>query len=334
MRKLHVLLLVLVASPLMLGMGGECPANVNNTLPTGGDQQPGTSDPTKRTGIYVTNFGDKSVTVYALDASGDAAPVRTIKGANTGLNGCLGIARDTQRRVYVANRTIGTVTVFAPGANGDIAPELVLTNADMGSPEGISIDTSDGVFVSNCPTLGGLGGVAGVFHFNANSATSDFSISGANTGITVPVGLVHDEARNLFVANAFGGNVSLFAPGQSGNQFPVRSFNPGGNTQSIAYGSPAILLGNGNAGINQYHSTASGNTAFVGTLPNVGYTGGIYFDTDVTPPVVYVADFSGNAVHILQTVGVPPFLSITSKTTIQGPATGLKSPYGVLVIKS
>ncbi len=336
MRIVCGLAAVVLTSPLMMGM--DCAGNFAG-LPGGdpaADTDPnmqGNQTAVDRSGIYVTNYGGDSVTIYALDASGDAAPKRTISGASTGLDDPLGIARDTQRRVYVANRSGCTVTVYEAGAGGDVAPVHTLTDPDMGSPEGLAIGIDDGVFVSNCPTLGGCGGKAGVFHFSANATMSDYAITGPNTGITVPVGVALDEARDLFVANAFGGNVSLFAPGQSGDQFPVRSFNPGGNTQSIAYGSAAILLGNGGSGINEYHSTASGNTMAVGNIGGIGYTGGIYFDTDVTPPVIYVADFFGNAVHIIQTVGVPPFLSIDTITTIQGPSTGLSSPYGVLVVK-
>jgi hypothetical protein len=94
------------------------------------------------------------------------------------------------------------------------------------------------------------------------------------------------------------------------------------------------LLGNGSSGINEYMSTASGNTAASGNIGGVGYTGGIFFDTDVTPPVIYVADFFGNKIHIIQTVGVAPFLSVGSVRTIEGPLTELASPYGVVVVKS
>lgn len=334
------LLLICIVGSLPILMGTSCPTN---PVPVAVTDQAVTdpNTPTNpgvfqgdRTGIYVTNFSGDSVTVYALDASGDAAPKRTIVGPSTGLNDPLGIAKDSQSRIYVANRSGGKVTAYPYDASGDAAPTRTLTDPNMGSPEGLVTSISDEVFVTNCPTLGGLGGIAGVYRFLNSDTAADFSIAGANTGITVPVGIAIDEARNLFVANAFGGNVSLWSPGQNGNQFPVQAFNPGGNTQSIAYGSASILLGNGSSGINLYHSNSSGNTAWVGQIPNVGYTGGIFFDVNVTPPMIYVADFSGNAIHVIQTVGTPPFLSIGTKTTIKGPSTGLKSPYGVLVIKS
>ncbi|MEK6642772.1 MAG: hypothetical protein AABZ08_02595 [Planctomycetota bacterium] len=321
--------LVVLALPFFMGMTGMTGMSGCPTTPTGDTG----SDQGDRKGIYVSNFGGKSITVYSLDASGDAAPIRTISGEATGIGGPLGIARDSEGKLYVCNRSAGTVTVYPLTGNGNITPTRILADADMGSPEGIVIANTDEVFVSNCPTLGGLGGTAGVFHFGNDATAPDYKIAGANTGITVPVGLALDEARDLFVANAFGGTVALFAPGQTGDQFPTRSFNPGGNTQSIAYGSASILLGMP-SGINTYHSAASGDTAWVGQINDpISYTGGIYFDTDVTPPVIYVADFGSNSVHVIQTVGVPPFLSIQSVTTINGPNTKLESPYGIVVVK-
>lgn len=319
---------LILALPFFMGMTGMagmsgCPALPDDVNVNQGD----------RKGIYVSNYGGDSITVFALDATGDAAPLRTIKGTATGINDPLGIARDSEGRLYVCNRSGGTVTVYPLTGSGDIAPSRVLADADMGSPEGIVIANTDEVFVSNCPTLGGLGGTAGVFHFGNDATSPDYKIAGANTGLDVPVGVTLDEARNLWVANAFGGTVSLFGPGQSGDQFPTQSFNPGGNTQSIAYGNASILLGMP-GGINTYHSTASGDTAWVGQINDpISYTGGIYFDTDVTPPVIYVADFFGNAVHVIQTVGVAPFLSVQSVTTITGPSTGLSAPYGIVVVK-
>lgn len=330
-------LLVVVAMNCMAMMStGGCPGGMSAPGDMSGDMNDGGTpgNTGQSAGIYVTNFGGQSMTVYSLDAMGDAAPIRTISGPNTELNGPIGIARDSQRRIYVANRSGGQVTVYAPGANGDAAPVSKLTDANMGSPEGIAIANTDEVFVTNAPTLGGLGGIAGLFHFPANATASDFNISGPNTGITVPVGVALDELRNIFVANAFGGTIDHFAPGQSGNQFPVRSFSPGGNTQSIAYGNASVLLGAGSIGINTYPSTASGNTMATGNIGNVGFTGLIHFDTDVTPPVIYVTDFFGNKVHIIQTVGVAPFLSVGSIRTIEGPSTGLQSPLGVLVVKT
>src|SRR5260221_7916406 len=59
--------------------------------------------------LFVTNFfgnntTNASVTVYARAASGNTAPLRTLSGAATGLNGAAGLALDlTNNELFVGN---------------------------------------------------------------------------------------------------------------------------------------------------------------------------------------------------------------------------------------
>lgn len=78
--------------------------------------------------IYVTNWGNASITVYASDATGDAAPMQMIGGAGAGLTTMeqpMGIAVDDTGRIYVADT--GRLLVFAAGADG-VAPIQVITS--------------------------------------------------------------------------------------------------------------------------------------------------------------------------------------------------------------
>jgi hypothetical protein len=71
--------------------------------------------------LYVANNGNGSngtVTVYAPNANGNVAPVRTISG--TAVANVKGIAIDGFDNLYVVSG--GTFSVFAPGADGDAAP--------------------------------------------------------------------------------------------------------------------------------------------------------------------------------------------------------------------
>jgi len=84
-----------------------------------------------------------SITVYAKNASGDAAPVRVIAGAKTGLNWPTGIAVDSDRGdVYVTNDTTDSILVFGADASGDVAPKRVLKGPKTGlkNPTGLAID--------------------------------------------------------------------------------------------------------------------------------------------------------------------------------------------------
>ena len=94
-----------------------------------------------------------SVTIYAADAGGDAAPLRTITGPKTGLNWPMGISIDTANdEIFVANNGDSSVRVFKRSATGDAAPVRVLKGPLTGisGPMGVAVDTkNDEVWVSN-----------------------------------------------------------------------------------------------------------------------------------------------------------------------------------------
>src|SRR5882762_87736 len=76
--------------------------------------------------LYVANevFGS-SITVYAPGASGNATPVATIAGGNTGLSFPFGVALDGAGNIYVTNSasSVGgstSITVYAAGASGNV----------------------------------------------------------------------------------------------------------------------------------------------------------------------------------------------------------------------
>jgi len=87
-----------------------------------------------------------SIAVYAAGAIGNATPIATIEGSNTGLITPAGIALDAAGRLYVANPGGGcgncsasnTVTVYTPGATGNVAP----TGRIAGGNTGLNMPTS------------------------------------------------------------------------------------------------------------------------------------------------------------------------------------------------
>lgn len=321
---------------LLAACGGGSSDDTTTTTPTSNASVP--------PGIYVTNINNTIVS-FALAANGNAAPQRSIAGSATGLSLPIGIGADKQGNLYVANRTGSSVTVYPGTSTGNVAPTRTLAATGMGSPGGLAIGPTDEVYVSTCPGCGqSAGGATGVFHFANSSSVSDFSLAGANTGMTVPGSIALDSNRNLYVANSFGGNIGVFAPGASGNSLPIRSFTlaAGGNLQSISVGANsgnnAIALSIPGRGIDLFTLSASGGALTAAatlapspTLP-LAYPGGIYFDNSVTPPVVYINDFSANAVYVVQTAGTAPNLTVGSVRIISGAATGLSSPLGITVV--
>jgi DNA-binding beta-propeller fold protein YncE len=94
-----------------------------------------------------------SITIFKADAGGDAAPVRRIQGARTGLNWPMGVSIDAAHgEVAVANNGDSSVRIFSRTATGDTAPLRVIKGPRTGisGPMGISVDAqNDEIWVSN-----------------------------------------------------------------------------------------------------------------------------------------------------------------------------------------
>ena len=84
-----------------------------------------------------------SITVYAKDAKGDAAPLRVIQGPKTQMDWPTAIAVDPDRNeIFVANDGGNSVLVFDASANGDAAPVRVLKGPRslISNPTGVYLD--------------------------------------------------------------------------------------------------------------------------------------------------------------------------------------------------
>lgn len=304
----------------------------------GSDDGGGEIGPQVAPGIYLTN-ATNSILAFDLDATGDAAPFRTIAGATTQLSLPIGVTVDHAGNIYVANRTGSNVTVYSGTATGDAAPIRTLTATGMGSPEGLVRGPTDDIIVTTCPDCGtSAGGDVGVWHFPRNSDTSDASISGASTGFTVPGSPAIDlSTRELVIGNSFGGTVDTFAADAKGNVAPSHSFTPAGyNIQSVAFVLNTIAVTSPGHGIELFARDASGSAAPVGSIAassfGLTYPGGIFFDTAVAPIKAYIVDYSGNAIHVLELSGTEPAFTIASMHTISGPSTMLSSPLDIAVV--
>ena len=320
-----------VAAAFLAGCGSD-----STTAPT--PPTPPKPQVTKA-GIYVTTVGN-AVLVFPLTATGNVAPSRKISGPATGLSLPIGLGVDSKGSLYVANRTGSRITVYPLGADGDAAPTRSLTDAAMKSPQGLFIGANDAVFAIACPNCGSAaGGATGMWHFANGSDVSDYSLQGANTGLTVPNGVGVDGTNNIYIGNAFGGTVNVYAPGSQGNSLPIRSFNPGSsqNVQSMQLSGNTITLSSPGAGILTYLNTASSASPPASTIPSsaalpISYPGGVYLDVSVPQPVLYLVDYGAGAVYIAQTAGSAPNLTVTSVATIKGALTGLSSPLGIAVV--
>jgi hypothetical protein len=122
---------------------------------------------TKNKLLFVNNWGNisdyrvpgsgrfeaPSITVYPLNADGDARPLRVIQGPKTQLDwpGAMSVNPDTGE-LYVANDMGQSIVVFRGQDGGDVAPTRVIKGAKTGIsyPTGVFVDAKNKeVWVSN-----------------------------------------------------------------------------------------------------------------------------------------------------------------------------------------
>jgi len=120
-----------------------------------------------------------SVAVYRLD-SFNTKPIAVISGRDTKLASPSAIAVDHSGAIYVTNggplkckcgvgscscfnASPGTITVYPPASNGDVTPVATIsgTNTGIGSPLGITLDSSGNICVLNDRSVVGIRQVGG-----------------------------------------------------------------------------------------------------------------------------------------------------------------------------
>lgn len=156
--------------------------------------------------LYVSNFENNSITLYAPGANGNASPIATISGPNTQLNGPLQMVVDVSGRLYVNNSANDSITVYPPGANGNVTPIATIAGSNTGlrGPQGLAIDANGTLYVSNFGVLPG--------NLPANSITvyapgasgnvaPIATIGGPNTGLRRPSAVALDASGRIYVAN-------------------------------------------------------------------------------------------------------------------------------------
>jgi DNA-binding beta-propeller fold protein YncE len=98
-------------------------------------------------------FYPPSITVYPLDANGDATPLRVLQGQKTQLDWAGGMALDPERgELYVSDDLGHSILVFRENDNGNVSPARTLKGPKTGlkNPTGVSIDSKNKeLWVSN-----------------------------------------------------------------------------------------------------------------------------------------------------------------------------------------
>ena len=98
-------------------------------------------------------FLQPSIRVFAGNAKGDAAPLRVIQGAKTGLNWPMSLDVDTKNdEIGVANSGDNRVLIFRRSDKGNVTPIRAIggSNTGLSGPMGVAIDNkNDELWVTN-----------------------------------------------------------------------------------------------------------------------------------------------------------------------------------------
>ncbi len=303
-------------------------------------------------GLYAANIGASSVTEYPLDASGDAAPIRTIRGPHTGITGIRDVAVDAAGTIFAVNLSGPVfINVFARTANGDATPirQIGGIHTLLSDPLAITLDAQGYLYVAN-QTEGGPP-AASILVF-APGARGDVAPVRQITGAGEAVKLAVDGEEELIVAvtGAFGQTappqILVYAPGAHGAATPLRritgpatELGPPSATSSGAF-AVAVLPGGmrvraavspsgASARVNVYANEANGNVvpefSLSGPTTKLGETDALAVDATARE---YVANGSANAI----TVYPPnPAGNTAPLRTISGAHTGLSDPLGLVI---
>lgn len=308
-------------------------ANTLRATALGLTGSPTTFQATAYAPYYVANQNAQSITVYEPESSGNAAPVRTISGSNTGLGVSTSslpasMYRDPLGQLYVTSFAGGAVLIFEAGATGNVSPIRTISGPSTGLSRAFAItrDAAGQIYVFDYDSQ-----AIRVFASDANgNAFPVRSIVGANTGLIGVPALSVSATGELFAADQDAGNIKVFAPGASGDVAPIRVIS--GPSTGLASPGALVLTGTGQlyianfrgASVTVYDAGATGDVAPIRTI--AGSNTGLDFPTGLG------LDRSGRVFvsnYILQTITVfAPGANgnVAPVRTVGGPATGLNRP--------
>ncbi len=265
--------------------------------------------------IYVVDDGNTrdggsiapGVYVYPAGSHGNAAPIASISGTDTGLDTPYGIAMDSSGNIYVADDGDETcdatesVYVYPAKTSGNVAPIATIggSNTALCYPSGIALDSSGNIYVAD------IGATSEFVYPPLGSSTGPLNeapiatISGSSTGLFDPIGIAVDSSANIYVADNgevfTPGSVFVYSAGSNGNIAPTATIS-GPLTELaaplfIAFQPATTALSAAPTKINfgSVDATATSKPKKV-TLTNKGAIAAVIGSVTATPPFAIAGD--------------------------------------------
>lgn len=171
--------------------------------------------------IYVADFNNNSIDVFAPGSNGNVSPIRQIIGGLTQINEIESMVVTPEGIIYVANSGAPNLLEFAAGSNGNVAPIRVIssTSFSVEGPDGLWIDIAGNFWVTDFFNNSIL-----EFSPDANGLSTPIrTISGANTNINKPYGVAVDTQGNIYEVGIGYSGINVFSPSAAGNATPVQT---------------------------------------------------------------------------------------------------------------
>ena len=277
--------------------------------------------------LFVSDTAANAVNAYAGGASGNVAPMATLSGAATGLDGPRGVLVDSFGDLFVANSLNNSVTEYGEGSKGNAAPKATISGAKtkLSQPQGLAMDASGNIYVSNK-------GNSSITEYRPGSngnVTPIARISGAATKLSQPQGLALDGGR-LYVANGASSSVTEYSQTAKGNAKPLATISGAATGLKSPVGllfdsSGNLRVSNAAAGtITTYKPAATGNVKPISTISGkaTGLNGPGGMDVDGAGQIA-VANTGGKSVTFFAGSAKG---NARPSATISGSSTKLSAP--------
>ena len=284
-------------------------------------------NPLVQPAVYVANGGNSSINSYALGASGNVAPLTTLSGATTGLNGTSGVAIAPDGRVFVASANNNSIREYPYGAAGNVKPQAVIAGDATGlaSPQALVLDGDGRLYVANAAnnsiTVYGPGATG--------NAKPIATLTGAHTGLANPAALTIDGNGRLWVANLTTNSLTAYPSSATGDVAPTGTISGFATRLNGPHGLALDSLGNllvadtYDNSIDEYSATLFGNVPplrrIAGSATGLSFPDGI--DIDSAGDVYVSNQFAG-----VESFSFPANGNRSPSTSIAGPTTGLSAP--------
>lgn len=179
--------------------------------------------------LYATDFYTPTLLAYKPDSEGDAAPDRTVTGADTAMTTVTDVAVNTSGDAYLSDDG-DSILEYAANASGDSTPSTTISGAatDLNFPSALALAPNGNIWVANFD-----GGSLLEFAAGASGNASPIAvINGAKTGLGNTVGIaVSPDGENVWASNDLpsAGSLTEYSTGDQGNVAPLATIS-GTNT--------------------------------------------------------------------------------------------------------